>query len=136
MLAYDFNGKEQWRKPLNTPVVEFGASASPILAGDLLIQVCDQDLDSYLLAVDRRTGKTVWDTTIGNRANGVLKGKILTLRPAVIDDAPVVPVTWVCGYAAAPDKMSVKGTDSTSVPASVPSLVQRSSPDPRVNAAK
>src|SRR6185436_5539202 len=62
LLAYDFNGKEQWRKPLNTPVVEFGTSASPILAGDLLIQVCDQDLDSYLLAVNRQTGKTVWKT--------------------------------------------------------------------------
>jgi outer membrane protein assembly factor BamB len=62
LLAYDFNGKEQWRKPLNTPVVEFGTSASPILAGDSLVQVCDQDLDSYLLAVNRHTGKTVWKT--------------------------------------------------------------------------
>jgi type IV pilus assembly protein PilA len=57
------------------------------------------------------------DITFGNRANGVLKGKVLTLRPAVVDDAPVVPVTWVCGYAAPPDKMTVKGTNNTSVPA-------------------
>ena len=55
------------------------------------------------------------DITFGNKANGVLKGKVLTLRPAVVDDAPVVPVTWVCGYAAAPDKMAVKGTNSTNV---------------------
>jgi type IV pilus assembly protein PilA len=57
------------------------------------------------------------DITFGNKANGNLKGKILTLRPAVVDDAPVVPITWVCGYAAAPPKMSVKGQNSTSVPA-------------------
>ena len=57
------------------------------------------------------------DVTFGNRANGVLKGKILTLRPAVVEDAPVVPVTWVCGYAAAPDKMTIKGTNGTNVPA-------------------
>src|SRR5207247_11077174 len=62
LLAYDFNGNELWRKPLNTPVVEFGTSTSPILAGEKLILVCDQDLGSYVLAVDRRTGKTVWRT--------------------------------------------------------------------------
>jgi len=57
------------------------------------------------------------DIKFGNRANGILKGKVLTLRPAVVEDAPVVPVTWVCGYATAPDKMTIKGTNNTSVPA-------------------
>ena len=51
--------------------------------------------------------------TFGNRANAAIKGKVLSLRPAVVDDAPVVPVTWVCGHASAPNKMSVKGTDKT-----------------------
>src|SRR6266850_1316412 len=60
LLAYDHSGQERWRKPLQTPVVEFGNSASPILAGDRLIQVCDQDDGSYLLAVDAGTGKTLW----------------------------------------------------------------------------
>jgi type IV pilus assembly protein PilA len=55
------------------------------------------------------------DLTFGNRASGVLKGKVLTLRAAVVADAPIVPVTWVCGYAAAPDKMTVKGKNNTSV---------------------
>lgn len=57
------------------------------------------------------------DITFGNKANGNLKSKILTLRPAVVEDAPIVPITWVCGYAAAPDKMIVKGANSTNVPA-------------------
>jgi outer membrane protein assembly factor BamB len=60
LLAYDFAGKEQWRRPLAAPVVEFGSGTSPVLAGDRLILNCDQDLGSYLLAVDKRTGKTVW----------------------------------------------------------------------------
>ncbi len=55
--------------------------------------------------------------TFGNRANGLIKGKILTLRPAVVDDAPIVPVSWVCGHAKAPDKMSAKGLDKTDIPA-------------------
>ncbi len=60
LLAYDFDGKERWRRPLPVPVVEFGSSASPVLAGGLVILVCDQDEGSFLLAVDRRTGETVW----------------------------------------------------------------------------
>ena len=55
--------------------------------------------------------------TFGNRANGQIKGKVLTLRPAVVEDAPVVPVAWVCGYAPVPDKMTVKGENRTNVPA-------------------
>ena len=53
--------------------------------------------------------------TYGNRANGNLKNKTLTLRPAVVEDAPVVPVVWVCGMASAPDKMVVKGENKTDI---------------------
>jgi len=53
----------------------------------------------------------------GNHVNGAIRGKTLTLRPAVVDDAPIVPVAWVCGNATAPDKMSLKGTNRTDVPA-------------------
>jgi outer membrane protein assembly factor BamB len=60
LLAYDFGGRELWKKPLGQPVVEFGTSASPILAGDRLILLCDQDLGSYLLAVDKKSGQTLW----------------------------------------------------------------------------
>jgi len=62
LLAYDLQGKELWRKPLPTPVVEFGTGASPILAGGKLVIVCDQDMGSYLLAVDAATGKDAWRT--------------------------------------------------------------------------
>jgi outer membrane protein assembly factor BamB len=60
LLAYDFEGKEVWRHALPAPVVEFGTSASPILWDDLIILVCDQDENSFLLAVDKNTGKQKW----------------------------------------------------------------------------
>jgi type IV pilus assembly protein PilA len=56
--------------------------------------------------------------TFGNHANQFLKGKKLTLRPAVVEDAPVVPVTWLCGPSAAPGNMTVKGTNKTDIPVS------------------
>lgn len=54
--------------------------------------------------------------TFGNRANGLIKGKTLTLRPAVVVDAPIVPVAWVCGYAQPPGQMTVQGENKTNVP--------------------
>ena len=54
--------------------------------------------------------------TFGNRAHSTIAGKILTLRAAVVEDAPIVPITWVCGYASAPDKMTIKGENKTNIP--------------------
>lgn len=62
LIAYDFSGREIWRKPLTIPMIEFGTGTSPVVAGDSIILLCDQDLDSFLMAVDRRTGQTVWKT--------------------------------------------------------------------------
>lgn len=55
--------------------------------------------------------------TFGNRATPLLQDKILSLRPAVIDDAQVVPITWVCGNASAPANMTLKGDNKTNIDA-------------------
>ena len=75
----------------------------------------DKIVNNYVSSVLVRNGAI--DLTFGNRANGVIKGKVLTLRAAVVEDAPIVPVTWVCGYAKAPEKMTLKSADSTSIDA-------------------
>jgi type IV pilus assembly protein PilA len=79
-----------------------------------LLPAPDKIVNYVVSAVTVRAGAI--DITFGNRANGNLKGNVLTLRPAVVDDAPVVPMTWVCGHAAPPAKMTIKGTDNTSIP--------------------
>ena len=48
-------------------------------------------------------------------ASGAIAGKVLSLRPAVVEDAPIVPVAWVCASAEAPDKMKVMGANLTNV---------------------
>jgi len=60
VLAYDWNGKELWKKPLPVPVVEFGTSASPIIADGKVIIVADQDVGSYMIALDVKTGAQAW----------------------------------------------------------------------------
>ncbi|MES2500389.1 MAG: pilin [Pseudomonadota bacterium] len=59
--------------------------------------------------------KGVIHMTFGNKANGKLKGKILSIRPAVIEESQVVPVAWVCGNAAAPANMKVFGENKTNI---------------------
>jgi type IV pilus assembly protein PilA len=51
----------------------------------------------------------------GNQASSSLKDKVLSLRPAVVEDAPAVPITWVCATGAVPEKMSAKGENRTSI---------------------
>jgi type IV pilus assembly protein PilA len=74
----------------------------------------DKIVNNYISSVLVRNGAI--HITFGNRANGLIGGKILTLRPAIVEDAPVVPVTWVCGMAEAPAKMTVKGENRTNIP--------------------
>lgn len=73
----------------------------------------DKIVNNYVSALTVENG--VINLTFGNRANKSIAGKTLSLRPAVVEDAPIVPIAWVCGYASAPDKMTVKGTDRTDI---------------------
>jgi outer membrane protein assembly factor BamB len=61
LVCYDLNGKQQWERRLPNPENPYGAVASPIVAGELLV-LNHQGKDSYLLAVNRRDGRTVWKT--------------------------------------------------------------------------
>ncbi len=54
--------------------------------------------------------------TLGNRANKHAAGKVLTLRPAIVADAKIVPIAWVCGYASVPQGMVVAGKNATTLP--------------------
>ena len=62
VLAYDFAGKEVWRRPLPTLPVEYGSASSPVLVEGQLILLRDgSSTDSHLLALDSATGETLWD---------------------------------------------------------------------------
>jgi len=92
-------------------------SASKTLPPDnasLGLPVADKIVSNLVRAVTVQDGAI--HITYGNRANGVLRDKTLTLRPAVVDDAPIVPVAWVCAFARGPDKMTVRGENKTDIP--------------------
>jgi outer membrane protein assembly factor BamB len=71
--AYDFQGEKLWVKNLGTFNSQHGPGASPILYRDLLILANDMDKDDFttrvpnvrpsvLIALDKRTGRLVWET--------------------------------------------------------------------------
>ena len=61
MLSYDAAGKERWKLPLGPFNMFYGFGASPILVDDKVILPVDQDNpSSYLIAVDKNTGKLRW----------------------------------------------------------------------------
>lgn len=61
LSSFDSAGKERWKLPLGPFNMFYGFGASPILVDDKLILPVDQDSpSSYLLAVDKNTGKVSW----------------------------------------------------------------------------
>jgi type IV pilus assembly protein PilA len=78
------------------------------------LPVADKVVSNYVKSLTVEAGAI--HVVFGNQANGALRGKTLSLRPAVIEDAPIVPVAWVCGYAAAPEKMTVMAANKTDLP--------------------
>ena len=58
VIAYDLDGQEQWRHPIAR--LDFSSSASPILIDDKLIIVCDQDTGSFVEALDKKSGRSLW----------------------------------------------------------------------------
>ncbi len=62
MLCYDMQGKLLWEKRMGPFQDEFGAASSPILVDDKVVINQDHDVDSFITALDQKSGATVWKT--------------------------------------------------------------------------
>jgi outer membrane protein assembly factor BamB len=96
VLAYDWNGQELWKKPLPAPVVEFGTSASPIIADGKVIIVADQDVGSYMIALDVKTGAEVWRVDRSEFRRGF--STPLVWKHDGMEELVVCGSLWVRGY--------------------------------------
>ena len=52
---------------------------------------------------------------LGNKVPKPLRGKYLTFRPAVVDDSPISPISWLCGYAKPVTGMTAVGENKTDI---------------------
>jgi outer membrane protein assembly factor BamB len=70
LICYDHSGAEQWKHPIPTPKSLYGMATSPILHGDSLILVLDNDNNlpdsklsqSKIIALKKSTGDLLWET--------------------------------------------------------------------------
>lgn len=71
LFAFDLDGKEVWSRKLEPRPTRYGwgTAASPVLHGDRLYFVSDNDKQSELLALDKRTGKELWRAPRDEKSN-------------------------------------------------------------------
>ena len=60
LISYDYQGKLLWRTPLGPFQNVYGMGASPVIAGELVVLVCDQSSGSFAAGFERVTGKQRW----------------------------------------------------------------------------
>jgi outer membrane protein assembly factor BamB len=81
IVALDMSGRVAWQRHLGKEIspydVVWGHSSSPALFEDTLLLLCDHTSASYLLALDKRTGKEKWKADRG-------KGKSSYSTPLVV----------------------------------------------------
>ena len=70
LLSYTFAGEERWRTPLGPFNNVYGMGGSPVLAGDLLILVCDQNRGSFAAGFRQSDGREVWQTARPDALSG------------------------------------------------------------------
>jgi outer membrane protein assembly factor BamB len=80
LIGYDLEGRKLWEHALGPFRDEYGASSSPMLVEDKVILCEDHDIDSFLIALDARTGKTLWKAP----------------RPNAVRSY-ATPMVWTCG---------------------------------------
>lgn len=75
VYCYDLDGKELWRRDLGKQSFGWGSGSSPVLHGDVCILYHGPGKDAQLIALDKKTGKTMWSFAeptidVGKRTDG------------------------------------------------------------------
>ena len=107
--CYDLNGNHKWSRDLDRLKIKmaFGEGSSPALAGDALIVVMDQEDDSFIYALNKDTGETLWkqprdeDTSWATPAIAEVSGKLQAIVSATklirCYDVATGDLVWQCG---------------------------------------
>ncbi len=69
---------------------------------------------NYVQAISVNNGSI--DIRMGGRINKNAAGTVLSIRPAIVADAPKVPIAWVYGFASTPNGMTLVGENHSSIP--------------------
>ncbi len=62
LISYTADGAERWKLPMGPFNNINGHGSSPVIVGNKLILIVDQDTNAYILALNKDTGKEIWRT--------------------------------------------------------------------------
>lgn len=60
--CFSHDGRKLWSKDLGKFEGAWGTAASPLIAGELVIQNCDAEVEASITGINMRTGEIVWKT--------------------------------------------------------------------------
>ena len=72
MYCYDMKGKLIWKKDYGVQMrmrMAFGEGMAPVISGDRLILVFDHEGDSFMVMLDKNTGKEIWKVNRDEKSN-------------------------------------------------------------------
>ncbi len=72
MYCYDMNGRLIWQKDFGVQMrmkLSFGEGTAPVLAGNRLILVFDHEGDSFIVALDKNSGREIWRASRDEKSN-------------------------------------------------------------------
>jgi outer membrane protein assembly factor BamB len=71
VFCFDMEGKPLWSKPIEPRRMRagWGTAASPVVHGDRFIYVNDNEQESYITALDKRTGDELWRVSRDEKSN-------------------------------------------------------------------
>ncbi|MHC4333969.1 MAG: outer membrane protein assembly factor BamB family protein, partial [Planctomycetota bacterium] len=107
--CYDVEGNHKWSRDLGKlrTKLMFGEGSSPALAGDALIVVMDHEDDSFIYALGKETGKTIWKKARDERTSWAtpIVVEVSGRRQVVVNattrvrgyDLETGEVIWECG---------------------------------------
>ena len=72
-------------------------------------------IGNYVTSIE--IGQGAIHVHLGNKVNAQVKDKLLTIRPAIVENSPVSPISWLCGYSEAVSGMKAVGDNKTDIPA-------------------
>lgn len=79
VAAYDLEGNQKWMVRPGSFKSVHGFCSSPVIWKDKLILNGDHDGDSYLIALDLQTGKTIWKTDRPNKTRSYCVPTVMRL---------------------------------------------------------
>lgn len=73
--CYDLEGNQQWSRDLGTFRHIWGEASSPVIHGDTVYQICAPGERTFVIALDKKSGETRWESPIEPGGSASDKGK-------------------------------------------------------------